>query len=617
LAHPGFPGCAAATDVPASPEMSRRAASVATAGVTLFAFATLVLHGASGAPTSFLFAEAVTGMTFVVAGLVAAWYRPTIPAGPILLACGALWYVGGYAPIGRPVLAELGFAFEGYYDLALGFLLLLLTALGGGLRSLSLIAALAAVMAARTVGRLLFLDPPALGPGYPPNPFALFADQPTADGLEVLSNLAMAVLFILVGAVGVRRLMADGVVARRARRPIIAAGVLAMGGAAFRAAEYAWATATGTLLVDLPDPAHEVFQWSLFVLRTLVPIAFVAGVLRTRGEAGVLAPLAASLGTTAGSGDVPTEGSAFRGMSLGDAARRVLGDPSLVLVRARQAGTWVSEAGLPVDPPRTVGDRWTTLIGTPDTPVGAFVHDRALLDHPELLEGVVAVVRLALENERLDAALQAQLDEVVASRARIVAATEEERRRLERDLHDGAQQRLVVAMLALQEARSLAAASEAPPDLAVRLDALAEELTAATRELRELARGIHPAILEHEGLGAAITGLARRASIPVEVRLDIERRLPPVVESTAYFTVAEALTNTQRYAGASHAMVHVADTGHGLEIEVTDDGIGGADPGRGTGLRGLGDRMHALGGELQVRDGHDHGTTVSARIPIA
>jgi signal transduction histidine kinase len=172
-------------------------------------------------------------------------------------------------------------------------------------------------------------------------------------------------------------------------------------------------------------------------------------------------------------------------------------------------------------------------------------------------------------------------------------------------------------MLALQEARSLAAASEAPPDLAVRLDALAEELTAATRELRELARGIHPAILEHEGLGAAITGLARRASIPVEVRLDIERRLPPVVESTAYFTVAEALTNTQRYAGASHAMVHVADTGHGLEIEVSDDGIGGADPGRGTGLRGLGDRMHALGGELQVRDGHDHGTTVSARIPIA
>jgi signal transduction histidine kinase len=257
-----------------------------------------------------------------------------------------------------------------------------------------------------------------------------------------------------------------------------------------------------------------------------------------------------------------------------------------------------------------------TPIGPSEAPIAALIHDPAVLEHPELLEGVIPVLQLALENERLETALRTQLDDVTASRARIVTATEEERRRLERDLHDGAQQRLVAVSLALNEARAIAGRGAAPGPLGDHLDALANELAAAIRELRELARGIHPAILEHEGLGPAIAGLARRASVPVEVRVEVPERLPAVVESTAYFTIAEALTNTQRHAAASHARISAVSVDHRLELEIADDGVGGADPRRGSGLRGLDDRVTALGGVLTIDSRAGEGTAVRASLPV-
>lgn len=256
------------------------------------------------------------------------------------------------------------------------------------------------------------------------------------------------------------------------------------------------------------------------------------------------------------------------------------------------------------------------LVGPADAPIAALVHDPAVLEHPELVDGVIPILRLALENERLEAALRTQLDEVTASRARIVTATEEERRRLERDLHDGAQQRLVAVSLAVNEARAIARSSDAQAPLGDHLDELASELAAAIQELRELARGIHPAILEHEGLGPAVAGLARRASIPVEVQIEVPERLPAVVESTAYFTIAEALTNTQRYAQATQARVRAVSVDHRLDVEIVDDGVGGADAGRGSGLRGLADRVKALGGEFVVDSPDRGGTTIRASIPI-
>lgn len=195
---------------------------------------------------------------------------------------------------------------------------------------------------------------------------------------------------------------------------------------------------------------------------------------------------------------------------MGDAVRTALGDPTLTLLRARDDGTWLAEDGSPTPPPDSNAGRAVTPVGPRGAPGAALVHDPAVLDHPELLDGVIPILRLALENERLEAALRSQLDEVTASRARIVIATEEGRRRLERDLHDGAQQRLVAVSLALNEARAIAGSGEASGALREQLDALSNELVAAIRELRELARGIHPAILERGDSGSS----PRRATLP-------------------------------------------------------------------------------------------------------
>jgi len=301
--------------------------------------------------------------------------------------------------------------------------------------------------------------------------------------------------------------------------------------------------------------------------------------------------------------------------TVGDAIQAALGDRSLVLLRPAADGRWTTEDGVGVALPSADERRMVALIGPPERPLAAIVHDRALLDQPELFEGVVRVLRLALENERLESELREQLAAATESRARIVTAAEDERRRVERDLHDGAQQRLIGVMLALQQARGSADAEAAPFGLREQLDAAVGETAEAIRELRELARGIHPAILEDEGLAAAVGAMARRAGLPVEVRVTLDGRLPSLVESTAYFTIAEALTNTQRHARASRATVRVAHRGGALELEVTDDGQGGADPGAGSGLRGLADRVMALGGSLEVDNAPGQGTRIRARIP--
>jgi signal transduction histidine kinase len=219
------------------------------------------------------------------------------------------------------------------------------------------------------------------------------------------------------------------------------------------------------------------------------------------------------------------------------------------------------------------------------------------------------MARMALENERLAAQVRAQLGEVRASRARIVEAQDAERRRIERDLHDGAQQRLVALAIRLDQARDGSASASAL------IDATTSELLTAIKEVRDLARGVHPTILTEAGLAAAVDALAERAPIPVSTDIP-EQRFAPEVEAAAYFVVAEALTNVARYSDASEARVE-ADVDDGvLAVRVSDDGRGGADAERGTGLRGLADRLAAVGGELDVSSEPDHGTTVLATIPL-
>jgi signal transduction histidine kinase len=246
--------------------------------------------------------------------------------------------------------------------------------------------------------------------------------------------------------------------------------------------------------------------------------------------------------------------------------------------------------------------------------VALIVHDASLAEERELLDAVAGAAALALENERLAAELRASVKELRASRARIVKTADAARRAIERDLHDGAQQQLVALALSLRLARTRV--ERDPVEAGALLDAAARDLQAALQSLRELARGIHPAVLSDHGLGAALEALAQRFPFPVEIAAVPEERLPEPVEATAYFVVAEAITNVARYAGASHVIVTLELDEDALAVAVSDDGVGGADPGAGTGLRGLSDRVAVLEGRLEVDSPVGGGTTVRAFIPI-
>jgi signal transduction histidine kinase len=214
---------------------------------------------------------------------------------------------------------------------------------------------------------------------------------------------------------------------------------------------------------------------------------------------------------------------------------------------------------------------------------------------------------------RLDADLRARLEELRASRARLVEAGDTERRRLERNLHDGAQARLVGVALLLGHARRRVA--EDPDETATLLDRALEELRAGLGELRELARGIHPAVLTERGLEPALHALASSAPVPVTIETDAEQRLPPPVEAAAYFVISEALANVAKYAQATEATVAVRRVNGCVTVDVTDDGIGGADAAQGSGLRGLGDRVAALDGTLSLDSPPGRGTRLHVEIP--
>jgi signal transduction histidine kinase len=223
---------------------------------------------------------------------------------------------------------------------------------------------------------------------------------------------------------------------------------------------------------------------------------------------------------------------------------------------------------------------------------------------------VLAITRDITERKRAERELR-------RSRARIVEAEASERRRLERNLHDGAQSRLVALSLALRLAQSQLAAN--PESAGETLSAASSELALALEELRDLARGLHPAILADRGLGPALDALAERAPLPVEVRVGPEGRLPEPVDVAAYYIVSEALANVAKdaHAQASHTTVEVQRRDQELVVEVVDDRVGGADPSGGDGLRGLADRVEALDGRLSVESAPGSGTRVAAVIPLA
>ncbi len=563
------------------------------AGVLAFAVVTMLAHVNAGAPAQFLFLEGSLGLLFLLAGAVAWFRRPEALTGPILTLSGFLWFAGGWTSIGIEPYVGFAFALERLYDPLLAFLALSFPARRPISRAAILtLATLTAAYVARSGFRLLLvgglIDEQVLGPA------------------EIVTGTVAFIAAVTVAGLTVHRVLRASPAAARIMRPVGMAGVIAAISAAYDNLELTYGWLTEQPLNTLPEPWSEVFSWTLFAFVALVPLGFLVGTLRTRLRHGAIAPLALELDKSADP------------RRLERALAVALGDPSLRLfVYDRGARQWRDSNGTAAALPTENDGRAITRLASDGQDMAAIAHDDALREDPALVGAATAVLRLAIENERLTADVRAQLAEVRASRARILEAAQQERTRIERDLHDGVQQRLLSVALMLQSATTEARREVPKATFVHRLDETSDELKSAIDELRELARGIHPALLTEEGLGVAVTALARRSSVPVELDIELGRRLPAAVEATGYYVVAEALTNVTRHARARSAKVTIKLDENSLNVEVADDGAGGADFTRGSGLRGLADRLDAIAGRLEVLDGSSGGTRLTAVIPCA
>jgi signal transduction histidine kinase len=619
-AAPLPPGARARPLIPAEglgPAWVRLAAWPASLAVGLIAvyamwtsalLATGSLESNSLDPSPVVAGVALVGWSTAIAGLGAWWRRPDRYAGPLLVAAAWAWFIGAAS------WATDGGAFQGYYVILMAALLL--TYPSGRLASPAarlLVVFMVAVLAASTVGRLVFETGPAgyIANCYPPDPLCApipqaFIDatystpSPNQSALDLYNTLDLGsqlALFagaaLALAAVAYRWLRATGP-NRRVLAPSLALGV-------------ALTAAVGVAVLrrqpGFDTSIPDALGVGLVVALAAMPHAFTWDLVRGHLARTKVADLVVSLGAS------PTR----EGMRA--ALSRALSDRSLsVLVWSPDATAYLDEVGQATDLPDHDPARSFTLLERQGQPLGAIVYDAALREDPALLSSVSAAAATSIENDRLQEEVQAQLAEVQASRARIVATADEQRQRLERDLHDGAQQQLVALAIDLRSAR-LRVDPAVQPELARTLLGASARADSAISELRELARGIHPTVLTEAGLAAALESLAQRAQFPVTVEAPLPARLPAAVEATAYFLVAEALTNSAKHARAREAWVRAELIGDRLHIEVADDGIGGADVAGGTGIRGLADRVAALNGSLRLESPAGGGTRLVAEIP--
>lgn len=303
-----------------------------------------------------------------------------------------------------------------------------------------------------------------------------------------------------------------------------------------------------------------------------------------------------------------------RSPSVRDALARVLGDPTLEIGFADDLGVFRDGQGRPVGPAAGPAGRVATVLGDPADPFAVLVHDPAALRDDVVVEAVAAVARLARTHQMLDRAVQAQLDDVAASRHRLVAAADDELRRLERQVHHGPEPRLRLVEEALAAIGAAGSAGSADGSLA-HVEQARDHTRAALGDLHEVARGLHPVGLAR-GLTAALEELAARAPVEVHLVADARRTPPDDVAAAAYFVCAEAISNVAKHssAGAASVTLEVADAG--LTITVADDGTGGADPALGSGLRGIIDRVEAMGGRVAIDSVPSTGTRLVAELPL-
>lgn len=534
----------------------------------------------------------------VVAGLIARARRPENPIGTWLTVSGLLGPLAFLVGAEWPLLTlASAVAFVAASGLGVATVIAFPTGRLDG-RAPWAVAAVVATTAVYRVQQIVLADPSVTIPGWrTPNPYRVHFDQTTLDAYNLTYGVFGIGFLLVFGYWLVRRWMRLRGPGRRSIVPVLLGGLFFVVASIVQAA------------TEMANPSEQILETARFghtLSFSAIPIGFMAGVLRVRMARSAIADLVVELGET----PEPAE--------LRRALASALDDPSLeVTLWSTEEDTYLDAAGSPIaDLDAVAGSRAVTLLERDGEPLAAILHDPALLEDPGLVASVATAVRLTVENDRLQDEVRTQLAEVRASRARIVEATDAERRRLERDIHDGAQQRLVALSLAIGRARGQLKAT-ADPELAATLAQASDEVRAALTELRELARGIHPAILTEAGLESAVHSLVDRAAVPTELKVELPRRLPEPVEATAYFIVSEALANVGKHARATAASVTLSLVGDSLVVEVRDDGAGGADPAGGSGLRGLRDRVEAMAGRLEVSSTCGRGTTIRAVLPAA
>ena len=470
------------------------------------------------------------GWSFIGAGLVGWAERQANPSGFLMVGAGLAWFLTTLAAADNALFFTLGLALGNLFYAVVFHLLLAFP--GGRLRGAARAPAYA-VYGLVLVAPLLFLpfyDPQrdASCDGCPQNVLLVDRNERIADVVDVAVN-TLAIVSVVVGMVLLAaRFRAASGPARRVLAPVMLAG------AAFLASLVALVT---VLMVD--DGLADNAFWIVASTLVAVPVAFLVGILRTR------------LVTGAALGDLVMElAGATTATELEAALGRALRDPSLTL--AWWLGPlrgWVDVEGCPIGLPEPGTGRASTIVEQEGQPVAALVHDPSLDANRGLLDAAVAAASLALQREQLQADLRARVEELRRSRQRLVEAGDAARRRIERDLHDGAQQRLVALAIELRLAEKAMAGD--PTRAQEILAGARAELAGALEELRELARGIHPAVLTDRGLGAAVELLVGRSLVPVDLHAIPDERLPPPVEAAAYFVLSETLVNVQKYSEAA------------------------------------------------------------------
>jgi signal transduction histidine kinase len=529
--------------------------------------------------------HSLSGTSFAACGLVAWRRRRDSAIGPMLT-------IAGFGVLVPEILFQVDSSIAFTLALLFGELwivvyatLILTFATGGRLRSnvdLVIVHTFVFGLFVLQFAVMLFL----------PDDRNLLLVWPDADVAETLTRIQFGVLAIAALAVAVVTAQRWHIASRPRRRALLPS----LGGSL---SAVLYAANLTTLIAGSPS---TLLMSALNAALLTVPAALLWGLLRSRLARAGLPDLFRELGT-------------LRGARLEAGLAATLGDPELVLAhRVPDQHAFIDGAGQPVELPRPGSGRTAVPIERDGHELGMLVYDASLDDDPELVGAVAATAAIALDDARLHAESEDRLAELRTSRERLVAAGDAERRRLERDLHDGAQQRLVSVALQL---RMIQHQVRTDPDLVERLAMSASaELSTSLEELRELARGIHPAVLNH-GLKAALESLVSRSPTPATVFCPGAERLPEPVELAAYFVACEALANVAKYAQATSASVRVLRRDGVVVIEIADDGVGGADESAGTGLQGLADRVAALDGTLRVLSPPGEGTVVTAELPCA